>query len=203
MIPSVHRNLSAPGITFLQLSQVGLTLLTAGALALTASFWWEGNSLHEQIDVLENQAASVETANQQLVSQARAAGLDLSHQAIRGIPSKITFVKQVRERVGFSWTQLLTDLETAIPSDITLNSVSLDEKTDTILLQGSAASLPDLNRLLHHLEKHPAFQNVLLSQHSTKTTKEEQGGSHSVFSLTVTYDGRHPTSHLAKVPTQR
>ncbi len=203
MIPRVHRNLSAPGIPFLQLSQLGLTLLTAGALALTASFWWEGNSLHEQIDVLEEQAASVETANKQLVAQARAAGLDLSHQAIRSIPSKITFVKQVRERVGFSWTQLLTDLETAIPSDITLNSVSLDEKTDTILLQGSAASLPDLNRLIHQLEKHAAFQNVLLSQHSTKTTKEEQGGSYSVFSLTVTYDAQHPTSHLTGVPRQR
>ncbi|MGP0592140.1 PilN domain-containing protein [Nitrospira sp. T9] len=203
MIPRVHRNLSAPGIPLLQLSQFGLTLLTAGALALTASLWWEGNALHEQIDVLEEQAAGVETANQQLVAQARAAGLDLSHQAIRSIPSKVTFVKQVRERVGFSWTQLLTDLETAIPSDITLNSVSLNEKTDTILLQGSAASLPDLNRLIHQLEKHAAFQNVLLSQHSTKTTKEEQVDSHSVFSLTVTYDARHPTSHLTGVPKQR
>lgn len=203
MIPRVHRNLSAPGIPILQLSQLGLTLLTAGALTLTASFWWQGNLLHEQIDILEEQAASIQTANQQLASQARVAGLDLSHQAIRSIPSKITFVKQVRERVGFSWTQLLTDLETAIPSDITLNSVSLDEKTDTILLQGSAASLPDLNRLIHQLEKHAAFQNVLLSQHSTKTTKKELGGPHSVFSLTVTYDARHPNSHLKKVSTQR
>lgn len=203
MIPGVHRNLSAPGIPFLQLSQLGLTLLTAGALALTASFWWEGNSLHEQIDVLEDQAAGVETANKELVSQARVAGLDLSHQAIRSIPAKVTFVKQVRERVGFSWTQLLTDLETAVPSDITVNSVSLDEKTDTILLQGSAASLPDLNRLIHQLDQHAAFQNVLLSQHSTKTTKENQGGSHSVFTLTVTYDARHSTSHLTGVPTQQ
>ncbi len=203
MIPRVQRNLSAPGIHFIQLSQLGLLLLTAGALTLTGSFWWYGNSLHQQIDDLENQAITIETANEQLVSQAKAAGLDLSHQAIRSIPPKVNFVKQVRERVGFSWTQLLTDLETAIPSDITLNSVSLDEKTDTILLQGSAASLPDLNRLIHQLDKHAAFQNVLLSQHSTKTTKEEQGGSHSVFSLTVTYDARHSTSHRIGVPTQQ
>lgn len=203
MIPRVHRNLSAPGIHFLQLSQLGLILLTAGALTLTGSFWWHGNSLHQQIDILENQAITIETANEQLVSQAKVAGLDLSRQAIRSIPPKVNFVKQVRERVGFSWTQLLTDLETAIPSDITLNSVSLDEKTATILLQGSAASLPDLNRLIHQLDKHAAFQNVLLSQHSTKTTKEEQGGSHSVFSLTVTYDARHSTSHRIGVPTQQ
>lgn len=199
MIPRVHMNLSAPGINFLQLSQLGLTLLTVGALTLTASFWWLGNSLHQQIDALEDQAAIVETANEQLVAQAKAAGLDLSHQAIRSIPPQVTFVKQVRERVGFSWTQLLTDLETAIPPDITMNSVSLDEKTDTILLQGSAASLPALNRLIHQLDKHAAFQNVLLSQHATKTTKEEQGSSHSVFSLTVTYDSGHLVSHHTRV----
>ncbi|MDR4461735.1 MAG: PilN domain-containing protein [Nitrospirales bacterium] len=203
MIPRVHRNLSAPGIPLLQLSQFGLTLITAGALALTASFWWQGDSLYAQIDILEDQAASVEAANQQLVSQARGAEIDLSHQAIRSIPSKITFVKQVRERVGFSWTQLLTDLETAIPPNITVNSVSLDEKTDTILLQGSAASLPDLNRLIHQLDKHAAFQNVLLSQHSTKATKDDQSVSYSVFTLTVTYDAQHSTPQLTRASMQR
>ncbi|PJA78576.1 MAG: hypothetical protein CO149_03250 [Nitrospirae bacterium CG_4_9_14_3_um_filter_51_5] len=200
MIPRVHMNLSAPGIHVLHLSQLGLTLLTVGALTLTATFWWLGNSLHQQIDALEEQAATVETANEQLVSEAKAAGLDLSYQAIRSIPPQVIFVKQVRERVGFSWTQLLTDLEAAIPPDITINSVSLDEKTDTILLQGSAASLPDLNRLIHQLEKHAAFENVLLSQHATKTTKEEQGISHSVFSLTVTYDSGHLASHHTRFP---
>ena len=200
MIPRVHINLAAPGIRFLQLSQLGLTLLTVGALTLTASFWWLGNSLYQQINAQEDQAATVETANQQLVAEAKAAGLDLSHQAIRSIPPQVTFVKQVRERVGFSWTQLLTDLEAAIPPDITINSVSLDEKTNTILLQGSAASLPDLNRLIHRLDKHAAFQHVLLSQHATKTTKEEPGGSHSVFSLTVTYDAGHMGSHHTRVP---
>jgi hypothetical protein len=199
MIPRVHMNLAAPGIRFLQLSQLGLTLLTVGALTLTASFWWLGNSLYQQINAQEDQAATVEMANQQLVAEAKAAGLDLSHQAIRSIPPQVTFVKQVRERVGFSWTQLLTDLEAAIPPDITINSVSLDEKTNTILLQGSAASLPDLNRLIHQLDKHAAFQHVLLSQHATKTPKEEQGVSHSVFSLTVTYDAGHMASHHTRV----
>jgi hypothetical protein len=200
MIPRVHMNLAAPGIRFLQLSQLGLTLLTVGALTLTASFWWLGNTLYQQINAQEDQATTVEMANQQLVLEAKATGLDLSHQAIRSIPPQVTFVKQVRERVGFSWTQLLTDLEAAIPPDITMNSVSLDEKTNTILLQGSAASLPDLNRLIHQLDKHAAFQHVLLSQHATKNTKEEQGGSHSVFSLTVTYDAGHMGSHHTRVP---
>ena len=136
----------------------------------------------------------VKIANEQLVAQAKTAGLDLSLQAIRNIPPQVSFVKQIRERVGFSWTQLLTDLESAIPPHITMNSVSLDEKTDTILLQGSATSLPDLNRLIHQLDKHAAFQNVMLSQHANKNKQEEQGDTVIVFSLTASYASNHPTS---------
>lgn len=195
MIPHMHINLSAPGTNYLQLTQFGLILLTVGALTLTGSFWWLGTTLNQQIDIIEDQATTVRIANEHLVSQAMTAGLDLSNQAIRNIPPQVTFVKQIRERVGFSWTQLLSDLETAIPPHITMNSVSLDEKTDTILLQGSAASLPDLNRLIHQLDKHAAFQNVMLSQHANKNLKEEQGDIHIVFSLKASYASNHPTSN--------
>ena len=191
MVPRVHINLSAPGVNYLRLTQFGLNLLTVGALTLTASFWWLGSTLNQQIDVLENQVSSVKAANEQLVTEAKIAGLDLSYQAIRNIPPQVTFVKQVRERVGFSWTQLLSDLETAIPPDITMNSVSLDEKTDTILLQGSAKSLPDLNRLIHQLDKHTAFQNVMLSQHASKNKKDAQGDPPIMFSLKASYASKH------------
>ena len=198
MVPRVHINLSAPGANHLRLTQFGLNLLTVGALTLTASFWWLGSTLNQQIDALEDKVFTIKAANEQLAAQAKTAGLDLSHQAIRGIPPRVTFVKQVRERVGFSWTQLLTDLETAIPSDITMNSVSHDEKTDTILLQGSAKSLPVLNRLIHQLDKHTAFQNVMLSQHANKNKKEVQGDSHIVFSLKAYYASKHlaPNNNL-------
>jgi Tfp pilus assembly protein PilN len=191
MVPRVHINLSAPGVNYLRLTQFGLNLLTVGALTLTASFWWLGSTLNQQIDLLENQVSSVKAANEQLVTQAKIAGLDLSYQAIRNIPPQVIFVKQVRERVGFSWTQLLSDLETAIPPDITMNSVSHDEKTDTILLQGSAKSLPDLNRLIHQLDKHAAFQNVMLSQHASKNKKDAQGDPHIMFSLKASYASKH------------
>jgi len=195
MVPHLHINLSAPGTNYLQLTQFGLILLTIGTLTLTASFWWLGSTLHQQIDNIEEQASTVKIANEQLAAQAKTSGLDLSYQAIQNIPPQVTFVKQIRERVGFSWTQLLTDLEAAIPPHITMNSVSLDEKNDTILLQGSATSLADLNRLIHQLDKHAAFQNAMLSQHANKNTKEEQGDSLIVFSLKVSYAFNHPTAH--------
>lgn len=194
MIPRVHMNLAAPGTQYLRLTQFGLSLLATGALTLTASFWWYGSALNQEIDVIEEQVSSILAGNAQLIAKAKMTGVDLSHQAIQGIPPQVAFVKQVRERVGFSWTQLLNDLETAIPPRITMKSVSLDEKHDTILLQGSAASLPDLNRLIHRLDKHEAFQNVMLSKHANAKVHEARGESQIVFSLTVSYSSTRMTT---------
>jgi Tfp pilus assembly protein PilN len=195
MIPRLHLNLSAPSTHYLRLAQFGLHLLTVGALTLTGTFWWFGSTLNQEIDSIDEQVSALQTANEQLIAQAQTSGLDLSLQAIQRIPPQVVFVKQVRERVGFSWTQLLNDLETAIPSDIAMNSVSLDEKHDTILLQGSATSLPDLNRLIHQLDKHPAFQQVMLSQHANKKIKGQVGDSEIAFSLSVSYHSTHLISH--------
>jgi len=86
-----------------------------------------------------------------------------------------------------SWTQLLTDLESAVPQNIMMRSISLDEKTDMVLLDGTAQSLQGLNRLIHQLENHPAFQGVILSQHAN-TKKKKAGRSLIVFSMKVLYD---------------
>lgn len=187
MVPRIQLNLSAPGVTPLLLIQWGLLLLTAGALTLTGTFWWIGTNLHEQIDGLDERLAALTVANDQFVSQAQRENIDLSNTALSGLPKRIAFVKQLRERVGFSWTQLLTDLESAVPSRVSMDAVSLEDKTNTIQLQGSAKTLEDLNRLLHQLENHPAFKNVILEQHATKSKKEELGESYVLFSMKAEY----------------
>ena len=187
MVPRIQINLSAPGISHLLLTQFGLKLVAAGALALTVVFWWIGTSLHQKIDEVENQMTTIHTDNRQVVAEAKLIGVDLSDKAIRGMPQQVRFVRQVRERVGFSWTQLLTDLESTVPPNISMSGVSLDEKNDLILLDGSAQSLQDLNRLIHQLENHQAFQDVILLQHANskkKKTKQSLIG----FSMKVLYD---------------
>jgi Tfp pilus assembly protein PilN len=104
-------------------------------------------------------------------------------------------VKQVRERVGFSWTKLLTDLESTVPKRIMMNAVSLDDKTNTVLLNGSTQSLQDLNLLIHQLEKHQAFHDVILTQHAKKKKKGAKGQLHIVFSMKVFYE---PQDRLSK-----
>ena len=194
MVPRIHMNLSAPGVNYLLLTQWALLLLTVGALTVTGMFWWTGSTLNRQIDQLAEQVTTLTFANEQFVAQAGRDNIDLSPTAITGIPQQIAFVKQLRTRVGFSWTQLLADLEAAVPPTISMDAISLDDKTQTIQLQGSAQSLEGLNRLIHQLEKHQAFEHVILEQHATKKHKDSLKESYVVFSLKVTY---RPQAYLS------
>ncbi len=198
MVPRVHINLSAPGLNHLTLAQFGLKLLTFGGLAVTISLLWVGLTLHKKIDAVADQTDIIMTQTRQVVDQGKTTGIDLSDQAIQKIPQHISFVEQVRERVGFSWTQLLTDLESAVPKSLMMSTVSLDEKTNTVLLNGSTESLQDLTRLIHQLEKHQAFHDVILTQHTKKKNQGTTSQSFVVFSLKVSYDPRYPLSNTVK-----
>lgn len=187
MVPRVHIHLSAPGTNYLLLTQWGLLLLTVGALTVTGVLWWTGATLNRQIDQIDEQVTKLTFANEQFVAQAGRDNIDLSPTAMAGMPKQIAFVKQLRERVGFSWTQLLADMEAAVPPRISMDAISLDDKTLTIQLQGSAQSLEDLNRLIHQLEKHQAFGQVILGQHATKDQKDSLKERYVVFSMKVTY----------------
>lgn len=198
MTPRVHTNLSAPGLKHLTITQLGLKAITVGSLTLTMTFWWIGTNLHQKIDSLEDQAQTIMTQTNQVVVQAKNTGNDLTVQAIQKIPQQISFVKQVRERVGFSWTQLLNDLESAVPGNLMMSAVSLDEKTNTVRLNGSTQSLKQLTRLIHQLENHQAFHDVILTQHVKKKNQKTTSQPFIVFSLTVSYDPNHQHSKTMK-----
>ena len=191
MVPHVKIRLSAPGIRHLTLIQFGLKAMIAVGLVLTCSFWWIGTTVNDKITVTENHTQRIVTETRQVIDQAKTTGIDLSEQAIQKIPTHISFVKRVRKRVGFSWTQLLTDLESSIPKRIMMNAVSLDEKTNTVLLNGSTPSLRDLNLLIHQLEKHQNFRDVILTQHAHKKKKKRTNAKRQpriVFSMKVFYE---------------
>ncbi len=201
MVPRVKIRLSAPGIGHLTFIQLGLKSTIAVSLILTCSFWWMGTTVNDNITILENHTQAIVTETRQVIEQANTTGIDLSEQAIQKIPTHIAFVKRVRERVGFSWTQLLTDLESSVPTRIMMNAVSLDEKTNTVLLNGSTSSLQDLNRLIHQLEKHQNFRDVILTQHAKTKNKKKttaKGQLRIVFSLKVLYEPKDRLSNTIK-----
>ena len=187
MVPRIQNNLSAPGIQHLRWTQIVLMTTTMVCLAFSIGFWWIGQDLHQQIDILEHKAHLIANETRQAITDAKSANIDLSEKAINNIPPKIAFVKQLRKRVGFSWTQLLSDLESALPQGIRMHAVSLDEKTNTVQLNGGTSSLQALTKLLHRLETHEAFHDVILSQHAKKKRKNSTKQSGIIFSMKVSY----------------
>ena len=201
MVPRVKIRLSTPGIRHLTLIQFGLKAIIGISLTLTCSFWWISTTVNDTITVTENQTQRIVTETRQIIDQAHTTGIDLSEQAIQKIPAHISFVKQVRKRVGFSWTQLLTDLESSVPKRIIMNAVSLDEKTNTVLLNGSTPSLQDLNLLIHQLEQHQNFRDVILTQHANKKNSKKtnaKGQPRIVFSMKVFYEPKERPSKTIK-----
>ncbi len=198
MVPRAKISLSAPGNTHLTLTQFGLKAITVICLALSVIFWWVGTTFYKEIDGIENKISMLGSQTREMVNQASARGMNLSNKAIIQIPPHISFIKQVRNRVGFSWTQLLTDLESAVPKNLMMSTVSLDEKTNTVLLNGSTSSLKELTRLMHQLEKHQAFRDVILTQHAKKKKKNADKQSFVVFSMKVSYEPTVPLLKKAK-----
>ncbi len=198
MVPRAKISLSSPGNKHLTLAQFGLKAITVTCLALSVTFLWFGTTFNKKIDALESQTSMISKQTKEIVAQASARGMNLSNKSIIQIPQHISFIKQVRDRVGFSWTQLLTDLESAVPKNLMMSTVSLDEKTNTVLLNGSTSSLKELTRLMHQLEKHQAFHDVILTQHTKKKKKNAGKQSFVVFSMKVSYQ---PITPLLKKAT--
>ena len=66
-----------------------------------------------------------------------APGNPKSLSAITDLARKdVRFVNQLAEKRGFLWTQLLSDLEEAVPAGISIRTIHRDEKTSTITIDG-------------------------------------------------------------------
>jgi hypothetical protein len=159
--------------------------------------------MDDQAIEYEQATARVQDANRQYVRQAQQAGHDLSDDRLRGLTREVTFANQLLEKGAFSWTRFLTDLEEAVAPQISFSSVNLNFKDSLITLNGSALTLKDLTAQIDKLEGHPAFLNVVLSQHQIHEDHDARRGQLATdssgivkpletvtFTMTVVYRGR-------------
>ncbi|MFB3071072.1 MAG: PilN domain-containing protein, partial [Nitrospirales bacterium] len=107
---------------------------------------------------------------------------------LQTLPQHVAFAKELATHQKFSWTQLLNDLEAAVPIRISIESVTLDFRNSSIAVSGAALTLEDLSALVHGLEQHPAFQHIVVSNHKVQKKKDKKRKfSFIAFSLAVTY----------------
>ncbi len=182
-----HLSLTAQGMDSLHLVQWGLTLVSVGCFTLAGCIWWYAQGLVQENWEVEKQANQLRERDQQLTMNAASQGIDLSYARLQALPKEVLFAKQVRQQLGFSWTQFLNDLESAVPAKVSMDSVKVNFVNGSLVLNGSAKTLDDINQLVDGLEAHPSFKHVVLSQHAYKQKKKRDKKRFIVFILTVEY----------------
>jgi type IV pilus assembly protein PilN len=103
--------------------------------------------------------------DQQLMSEARGEGIDLSEAVLRQLPGEVALANQLLAKRNFSWTQFLSGLEEAIPARVSIKGVRLDSGSAVIHMTGAAVSVEDVTALTLKLQSHPVFHDPVLDQH--------------------------------------
>jgi hypothetical protein len=157
-LASRHRPYLAPLRVLLKATTLGLIVWACWSTA-EALLAFQG--LHET-EARLNQARA---QDQQLIDEARAAGIDLSDAALRQLPGEVALANQLLTKRNFSWTQFLSGLEEAIPPRVSIKSVRLDPASAVIHMTGAAATLEDVTGFTLKLQSHPVFHDPVLGQH--------------------------------------
>ena len=192
---TLHLSLTAAGFSLLRAVQWSLTFVIAASATVALWFWWDSRVIAELAAEREHATERAQETNRQFVQQASQAGMNVSEARANELGHQVAFVNRLTEQRAFSWTRFLSDLEEAVPPHISISSVALDFKEIVITLNGTALTLKDLTTLVNKLENHPAFRNVVLSQHRFQ---EQAGRGESntpgkdeartvEFTMTVTY----------------
>jgi Tfp pilus assembly protein PilN len=176
-----HINLGTQRRPYLAPLRGGLIFLSIIFTGLIAWELQQVDAIHEQAAAVEQSLARVREQDERLVAQAKANAMDLSEARLQKLPQDVAFVNQLIAKRAFSWTDFLNDLEAAVPSGVSIQSIRLDVKNSSIAMGGSARSLKHLTSLIISLEDHPAFQDALLGQHRTLDSGVVD------FALTVRY----------------
>ena len=153
-----HRSYLAPARLLLKATTLGLIVWTCWSTA-EALLAFQG--LHET-EARLNQARA---QDQQLVDEARAAGIELSEAALRQLPGEVALANQLLAKRNFSWTQFLSGLEEAIPPRVSIKSVRLDPASAVIHMTGAAVTVEDVTGFTLKLQSHPVFHDPVLGQH--------------------------------------
>lgn len=143
-----------------------LLLVTALGLGIWVS-WSAAEALFAFRDLHEIQARldQARAQDQQLITEARGEGIDLSEAALRQLPGEVALANQLLAKRNFSWTQFLSGLEEVIPARVSIKGVRLDPGSAVIHMTGAAVTVEDVTALTLKLQSHPVFHDPVLGQH--------------------------------------
>lgn len=160
-------------------------LIMICALLSLGILWSLGQAVlgYREARTIEVELERVRQLDGQLVTEARAEGIDLSEGSLQGLSAEVDLANQLLEKRTFSWTKFLAGLEQAIPARLALSSVQFDAGGAVVQLTGTAMSLEDITAFTVGLQDHPMFKDPVLAQH--------RAGANGLVEFNVTLRYRH------------
>lgn len=120
-----------------------------------------------ELDRVADSVKRVEQQSAQHQSKLQAGGKATTPEQTASLPKEIAFANDLLQRKTFFWSNLLSDIETVIPSNISLSRIQLNFKEQRVMLSGYATTLKDLTQFIIRLEDSPAFEDVFLENQKT------------------------------------
>ena len=136
------------------------TWLIAGSVVLCvvmAGMIWKSVSLRSNVSAMEEKLKKAAAADEQT-----AALLHERQQIVKDLNS----MSGLMDSRKFSWTGLLTSIESVVPRGVALTHVDFVAKEHTVLLEGMAQSPESLRTLVVGLEQSPSFKSPFLKHQS-------------------------------------
>ena len=112
----------------------------------------------------------------------------LPSKEIEGIAARVKLYNQIIQGAAFSWSQLLFELERAIPANVALAEIQPKFGEGSVILVGSAKTMEDLLLCVRRLDEQEAFHEVYLLRHDVQ--KGQTGDSGMQFTISLRYRGQ-------------
>jgi Tfp pilus assembly protein PilN len=135
-----------------------------------AILWSVTQAVFTMRDLQDVQAGldHVRMQDHQLLTQAQQEGIDLSGPSLQQLPAEVSLANQLLTKRHFSWTQLLSTLEAAIPQQVSIKSIRLDSGSVVVHMTGLAVAVEDVTALTVTLQDHAVFRDPELDQHRVR-----------------------------------
>lgn len=174
----IHIPLEAPEIRVVRWIQRSLMVWVFATLGVAGWWVWNTQTLEETANQFEQAAGRSEAWNHSFKRKMEAEGLSRSAEQLETLQAEVSFANQLAEKRSFSWTRLLSDLEEAIPTQVSITSIKPNFDESIVVLEGVAEQLHDLDRFVQQLQHHQAFRQAVLGKHEMRadTSSASNGG---------------------------
>lgn len=179
-LPCLRLTTAPPMVSLLRALQWTLAAITLVSTGLAWWWWQDSLDLEQRAVQYETAVARTKLLNQQFQAQMAREGLTLPGDHIAMVQGKIAFANQLTEKRAFSWTRLLSELEDTVPPHVSIASVKLDFQQASIVVDGLAASLQDVNAFVQALQTHRAFHQAVLAKHELHKGRDGRGAAPAV-----------------------